>query len=270
MTDPQSITCAECQSRLEEFVLDELSADVRTRVAEHLSTGCASCNQRLVETLSDFAQLAYSLPRELPPMRGERDLLKRIAAQRGPETADVSNQLPVEAAKMSPKSLTRRLVAAAMVLAATVVGIALWTTRHDVSSAATSQWAELQRRVDQANASQQFPEIPQLHFASVGNRSPEVRVEGYIVHDAIAKQWHVYAFRLPMLPAGHIYQVWFDMGDSNFVRAGVANADDEGSISCLVDAPPDLGAVRGLAISAESGADAERPSGDSLIEAPLP
>lgn len=270
MTDPKSIPCAECQSRLEEFALDELSGDARSRIVEHLSGGCVSCNQRLSEMLSEFAQLAFALPRELPPMRGERSLLKQIAEQRG-ATGDVGLRPTLdEPVDISPKSLSRRLVAAAMVLAATVLGIALWTTRSDVSATSSAQWAELQRRVDQANASQQFTEIPQLHFASVGNKATEVSAEGYVVHDQIARQWHVYALRLPVLPAGHVYQVWFDMGNSRFVRAGVAQADNEGTISCVIDMPAETGEVKALAISAEPSADAQRPSDDILIEAPLP
>jgi Anti-sigma-K factor rskA len=284
VTDSHFITCDECQSRLEEFALDELAVDVRTQVADHLADGCPACNQRLGQILDDLAQLAHSLPIEQPPPRIERELLNRIAANkmvgdrpnfsestRKNGTVPLSDPAPTR--KISPKSLTRGLIAAALALAATIMGIAAWNTWRDIlknPNGAGSPWAELQLRVDQANASQQFPSIPQLQFASLGSHSPEIPVTGYVVQDHLARQWHVYAFHLPALPAGRAYQLWFDTGNAQFVSAGAADVDPEGTLSRLIDVPSDLLAIKGLAISDEPTTGSDHPTGEKFFEAPLP
>jgi hypothetical protein len=273
LTDLNSISCAECQSRLEEFALDELNGELRVRVEQHLIEGCSACNQHLADMLSEFAALAHSLPNERPPQHVERALRNRIAVQSLRREALAGTDSHVSTAVSSPKSLTRRLVSVAVALAATIIGIAIWANRHkDLNGTTTSAdpWADVQRRVEQADASQHFSTIPRLRFASFGTHSPKDAVEGYIVEDRLAKQWHVYVFHLPALPAGRGYQLWFDAGDSHFVRAGSAVANDDGTISCVVDLPKDVPAVRGLAISDEANADAEQPSRDNLVEAPLP
>ena len=268
MSDSHIMNCAECQSRLEEFALDELPIDVRTRVAKHLSDGCSACNLKLSEILGDFAQLAHALPIERPTMRVERQLLQRIAAERGPNDTAAPSISLAENKKLSSISLTHSLMAITAALAATVVGVALWTTRD--GSPNSSRWAELDLRVDRANALQEFSTIPQIRFVSLGRHVPEVPVEGYIVQDAIAKQWHVHVFHMPAIPKGRVYQLWFDMGDSRFERARIADVDEDGTLSCLVDVPSDLVAIRGLVISDEPGADSERPTVDNIVEAMLP
>lgn len=205
-------------------------------------------------------------------MRVDRVLRDRMTAQRSAEGIAPSME-SLESTKISPKRLTRSLVAAALTLAATIFGIAAWTSWNNSSndfSAAVSHWDELRRRVDEAEASQHFPAIPQMHFASVGTHKLATPVNGYIVEDRPARQWHLYAFRLPKLEKGHSYQVWFDLGDSRFVRAGTADIDDEGTIRRLIDVPSDFASIHGVAISDESGGEPERPSGENLIEAKLP
>jgi len=271
--DSHPISCDECQSRLEEFALDELPIELRTQVADHLADGCPACNQRLSQILEDLAQLVHALPAERPPQRVEHALVDRIAGKRAPGRVVETPVRPSAVKKISPKSLTRSLVAAALALAATILGVAAWSTWRDIWNnppGAPFGWAELQRRVDQANASQQFPSIPQLQFASLGSHSPEVPVAGYIVQDKLARQWHVHAFHLPALPAGRVYQLWFDLGSSRFVPAGPADVDDEGTLSRLVDVPTDLLAIKGLAISDEPASGSDRPTGESLFEATLP
>jgi hypothetical protein len=269
VTDSRSITCSECQSQLEEFALDELAEKDRAHVAAHLAGGCSECSERLSEILSDFAQLAYSLPMERPTMRVDRTLRDRIAEERVPDKIRLV-QVSIETRRTSPRFLTRGLIAAAVALAATILCIAAWTTRQNKSAVpASQQWAELQRRVEQADASQQFPAIPQMRFASLGTRKLEKPVIGYIVEDQPARQWHVYALNLPKLPEGHVYQMWFDMGNSRFVRAGTAEVDDTGTIHRLIDVPSDLGAIHGLAISDEANNDTGRPTGENLLEATL-
>lgn len=272
MIDSRSITCRECQSRLDEFALNDLPAEACDAIAKHLASGCPECNQLLSDIASDFGQLALTLPLEAPPMRGERALLNRIAVGQLRQEAARPTMAASPAPTIPARSSSRGLWAAAIALAAMIVGIAAWTSRHNNSENVAGQgsWVELDRRVAEADAGQRFSTIPQLRFASLKLPAQKVSVEGYVVQDRLAKQWHVYAFHLPTLPTGRVHQLWFDLGDSHFARAGIADTDGDGALSCIVNAPSDRSSIRGIAISDEPNAGSDSPSGESLVESLLP
>ena len=271
MTNGRHITCGDCQSRLEEFALDELTGEVRDRISQHLKTGCAACNDRLGEVLSEFAAIVYSLPTERPTMRVDRALRNRMEAQRmREEVARPGESLAPAATTRKPH--TRRLIAVALTLAATVLGIAAWTAYQDSMMQRTAidrSWSDLRRRIEQADESQHFSSIPQIQFASLGKQAPKTPVVGYVVEDKILRQWHVYALHLPELQPGHTYQLWFDMGNSRFVHAGTEEVDAEGTAQRLIDLPAGLGNVEGIVISQESKLDTVQPSGEIVVEAKL-
>lgn len=271
MTERQHITCEDCQSRLEEFALDELTGEVRDRISQHLQDGCSACNERLGELLSEFAAMVYALPTERPTMRVDRTLRNRMEAQRLRDETLRTESIPAPVTTASTPR-TRRLIAVALALAATVLGIAAWTAYQDRTMQRTAMdrsWLDLRRRIEQADAEQHFSEIPQIQFASLGKRELKTPVVGYVVEDKVLRQWHVYALHLPELQPGYTYQLWFDMGNSKLVHAGTAEVDATGTAQRLIDLPPGLGKVEGLVISQEATLDTAHPSGEIVVEAKL-
>ncbi|HEX4413279.1 MAG TPA: anti-sigma factor [Lacipirellulaceae bacterium] len=258
----------ECQSRLAEFALDELPEQLRAPVVAHLGTGCVACNEQLADLLSGFAKLAIALPTELPAERIERGLLNRVAVQKR-ETARFS-AVGATAGSESRRHALRRLLVSALALAASVVGIAMWSAWHGRigrTEAEPRAWGEVVRRVEQANAAERFAEIPQLKFASL--RQPSSDVTGYVVVDKLAKQWHVYALHLPAPATGRRYHLWIDLGDSRFKHVGAAEIDGAGTLAQIVDVRADMVNAQGLAISDEADEVLDHPTGQNMVEAPL-
>jgi anti-sigma-K factor RskA len=269
MIDPELITCDDCQDRLEEFALDELEGDVRDQVARHLRGGCRACNAHLAQITAELATLAHALPVHAPPREIERDLFDRIAAQSRPRALEEA-PVTLRQTPISKKSLTRSLVAAAAVLAACLAGIATWNAwQGRRTGLGLEEWAELRRRVDEADEAQRFGAVPELSFVSVRGPAPEKPVQGYIVADHSARQWHVYVFNLPALPQDRTYQLWFATGDKP-VAAATAEADADGTLSTIIDLPSELPAITGLAISDEPQSGSTEPTGDHIYQADLP
>ena len=264
MTDANRINCDDCQQRLEEFALDGLTDDLRAQVSRHLADGCEICNRRLTHVVADFAALALALPTKSPPPHIERDLFKRVAAAKA--------VTPAAAEKISRRSLTRSVLAAAAVLAACLLGVTAWTTWRDaVANRNLSDYlADLQRRFNETDQAQPFAPVPGLTFVSVRGPAPEKPVHGYIVTDHITRQLHVYVFDLPPLPEGRTYQFWFVTDDDKFIPTGTEIPDAAGAISHLVDLPSDPPAIAALAISDEPSTGATEPTGEHLFQANLP
>jgi Anti-sigma-K factor rskA len=268
--DSHPIDCLECQTQLAEFALDELPERMRAPIAAHLESGCLACNEQLAELLSGFSKLAYALPAHQPAARIEQDLLDRIAVRKS-ESRRVGT-FDSRPETESRKRAIRRLVVTALALAASVIGIALWSNWHTRSSqgfVGSGDWAAVRRRVERANAAEQFAVIPQLSFASLRQPSARSAAQGYVVVDRFTKQWHVYVFHLPAPAQDHRYHLWIDLGDSRFQHLGEAEIDSDGTLARVISVPADVVDPRGLAISDEAGDAPDHPTGENVVEAPL-
>lgn len=279
MTDQRHLTCDECQQRLEEFALDELSEAEGLLVRDHLTTGCYVCNLQLAQIVADWSVSPSLLPAELPPLRIERELMQSIAGKSPrPQMSSANPPLPEADLKPITRPSSRRLITAALAVAASLLGLAAWTSWHggngrnstnDLAGEAPYQ-AELQRRVEQADHSQHFSSIPQLKFAYVNNPAPPKPVHGYIVADQIARQMHLYVFDLPALAEGRAYEVWLVAKDGQFISAGRLETDAEGTANKIIDLPSDAPQVTGIAISDEPTVGSPNPTGPNFVKADLP
>jgi hypothetical protein len=249
---------------LAEFALEDLAGDVRDQVARHLASGCKACNRELVEISAHLAALAGTLPLKIPPSHIERDLMQRVAAHGAVQ--------PVAPGRISRRTLTRGLIASAAVLAASLLGVAAWIIRQQAitNQILSEQVADFERRLAEADKSQHFAPVPQLTFASRGAAAPQTPVNGYVIADHVARQWHVYVFNLPPPPDDRVYQLWFIADDGTFVPAATVKADDAGTVSHLVDLPSEIPTIAGLAISDEPMGGSNAPTGTHLFQANLP
>ena len=275
MSDALPITCDQCQERLEEFALGELIGIDAEQVTEHLSTGCQPCNRQLAQQIQDWALLPLSLPRQLPPLRIERQLMQRIAGNEPVQVAAASSTAPVQIATNSKTAWRTRTMWAALAAAAGLAGVAAWFswTGYGGGNGLLTEAeyrAELERRFAQADKSQHFSTIPQLTFAYVNRPKSAEPIHGYVVADDIARQWHVYTFNMPPLREGRIYQIWLVVNGTEFVPAGTCNLDSDGTATNLIDLPSDTSSITGIAISDEPAAGSLKPSGENLIKADLP
>jgi hypothetical protein len=236
--------CNWCQARLEEFTLDELDAGDRAQVTSHLENGCGQCNERLAELVEAFAAVGSSLPQYEPPARIERDLRIQIAAGH-------SATRSIERATRPSRS--RKWVAAAAAVAATLAAAAFWINRMPPQPSFVVGWAELEQRIRVAQQAQQLILGPQLKFVSRGDHSaPDAEVAGVVVEDRLAHQCHVFIQNLSPLAADQEYRLWFVLADDSYLPAGSVHPDADGSTSALLELPEAGIGATAVAISAES------------------
>lgn len=278
MTDQRHINCDECQQRLEEFALDELSEVEGLLVRDHLTTGCYVCNLQLAQIVADWSISPSLLPAELPPLRIERELMQSIAGKS--PRPQMSSATPIPETDLRPvaRPSSKRLITAALAIAGSLLAFAAWTSwhggngsnaSHDLAGEAAYQ-AEIERRVRQADHSQHFSSIPELNFAYVNDPARAKPVHGYIVADEIARQMHLYTFDLPALAEGRAYEVWLVAKDGQFISAGRLEIDAEGTANKIIDVPADAPQVTGIAISDEPTVGSPKPTGPNFVKADLP
>lgn len=267
MSNERETTCDYCCERLEEFALESLPTDETAAVAEHLQSGCLVCNRRLAELAGMFALTTHTAQTQLPPLNLERQLMRRIAGQAEPARAPVDTT-PARTQVSSP----RQLIAAVITLAATLLGIAAWSTWHRDRSieegVATSLPAALEQRIHHADQSDPFSASPRLEFAYLSEPPLETRVHGYTVIDQVANQWHVYVINLPPAAADRKYQAWLVSGEQ-YVPVGQLDVDSDGSAALVLDVPTSGATATGIAISDEPSETPQSPTGKNFFRAAL-
>ncbi len=77
-----SVDCAHLEPDWELFALGSLDAAAQQAMASHLQSGCKECQHRLMEARAVVASLATAAPTRQPSPRVERDLMKRVLAER--------------------------------------------------------------------------------------------------------------------------------------------------------------------------------------------
>ena len=274
MTNSNSLTCDDCSDLLDEFALGDLPQSISAQISQHLSQGCETCNQRLAQVVADLSLAAHAAQSRLPSLRIERELMQRIATRSSDsETPAASRQL-----KLINKPPSSRVFAITIALAALLIGVAAWSTWNraipgdsaDPSREATDYQASLQRRINRANETQPFSAVPQLKFAYLRRPAPEKLVNGYIAIDEAARQWHLYLFNLPPLADELKYQAWLVVDGVRYIRASAIEVDVEGTASLVLDLPPNVSTVSGIAISDEPTTDSDEPTGENFFRADIP
>ena len=192
-------------------------------MAAHLESGCVRCNERLAELVETLAVVGRSLPQFEPPARIERELMSRIAVG-NPEIQSVEHT--------DYRQTSRKWIAAAAALAASLVGIAFWINRTPPQPSFVVGWAELEQRIRVAQQAQRLILGPQLKFVSRGDHSaPDAEVAGVVVEDRLAHQCHVFIQNLSPLAVDQEYRLWFVLADGNYLPAGSVQPD-AGGMQC--------------------------------------
>jgi hypothetical protein len=79
------------------------------------------------------------------------------------------------------------------------------------------------------------------------------------------KQAELAVERLPVLPPGRVYQLWFSEPGQPFKAGGTFTVDARGDTVARVTIPAPLEQVRGISITEEPGGGSANPSGAKLL-----
>ncbi len=79
------------------------------------------------------------------------------------------------------------------------------------------------------------------------------------------RQWLFHAFRLPRLPQGRAYQLWFVTADGRKISAGLLDPDAEGHAILIVAVPPEARATTLAAVTTEPAGGSPQPTGTPVL-----
>lgn len=71
--------------------------------------------------------------------------------------------------------------------------------------------------------------------------------------------------RLPVLPEGRVYQVWFAQSDQPFKSGGTFTVNARGDAVVNVTLPAPLSQLKGISVTAEPTGGSANPTGPQLL-----
>ncbi|MFE7776883.1 anti-sigma factor domain-containing protein [Streptomyces sp. NPDC057445] len=231
------------------YVVHALPPRERRAFEGHLAS-CKACAREVAEFSATVTRLAQAVALE-PPAELKRRVLERI---------DTTQQDPPEdpSAAGFGRRLSRLVLAACLALAVAFGGIAVW--QHQEAESARSEMTALE---EQAAGIADIVAAPDAKF-----RTQELSAWGYCTL-AVSRSQDSAAFiatRMPPLPAGKTYQLWFSE-DGSFRPAGLLRGTDAQHLRLL--AGP-VGQATAVGITVEPAGGSPQPTSPPLGMIPLP
>lgn len=252
------ITCQQCRDDLAEYDLGAADAARAEEVAAHLAV-CRACRQELEDVRAAWA----ALPLALTPIEPSSGLFDKVASRIDDGDAAHSG---VQAGRA--ERVLSYLVAAAVFIG---LSVGLWQLGQPADDAAVRQTAEqFARRLGRLQEMERLLAADDVRLVSLNGAAADQEVEGLILWDITADQWHFYADHLPPLAEGKAYQVWVVGQNGKYQPGPTLSRNAYGLGSAVVDLRK-LG-VREAAkamVTLEPAAGSKQPTGDVILEAAL-
>ncbi|MGA4837363.1 anti-sigma factor [Streptomyces sp. G45] len=246
------MTTADLHTATGAYVLHALGPAERARFERHLAA-CDPCAQEVRELAATAERLGLAVA-AAPPVHLREQVLRRIATVRQePPRTSVRGR-----AGRWARALPRMALAACLAAAVTLGGVAVW------------QYRSAQDAQDQARQTrEQAAELTAVLAAPDARTSTGKLTDGATGTVVVSRSMDRAAFlasKLPALPDGKVYQLWFD--DGGKMRAAGLVRDPDTSSATLLDGP--LGNASGMGVTVEPAGGSEQPTTAPLGLMPFP
>jgi hypothetical protein len=252
------ITCRQCRDDLAEYDLGGADPALAEQIAAHLAA-CQACRAALNEIRSAWA----AMPRALTPIEPTPEVFHKLLARIDSATAGATQfrSGPVE-------RVLSYLVAAAVFIG---LSVGLWRLGQPTDDAAIRQSAEqFARRFGKVQEMERLLSADDVRLVSLNEGALAGEIEGFILWDIPAGQWHFYARRLSPPPTGQNYQIWVVDPKGKRSPGPMLSHHGDGLGSAVVDLQKT--SVRQPAkalITLEPAAGSAQPTGNVVLEAEL-
>jgi anti-sigma-K factor RskA len=247
---------------LTEYLLGTLEDSDKQLVAQHLATGCETCQTTLAQLRETLALIAYSVPLASPAPALKSQLMAQITAK------PVIVPLPLPTVSFWQKSWVKNsLRIAASLLVLTGLGTQatyLWKYRQLVNQQA-EVIDKLTAQVDQKEHIISSMSTSRKLVVLEGNL---IKASGRAFWDTDQNTWLFHIEKLPPAPKGKTYQVWF-ITETEAVSGGVFQTDARGSAKVPLKAPIKNEPIVGTAISLEPEGGSQKPQGAVYLSASM-
>jgi anti-sigma-K factor RskA len=226
------------------YALGSLDSTEQERIDRHVRV-CLSCAGRV----ADYRRVVSVLPVALTPEAPPADLWAAIRA-------DVRTRGRATASRRQ-STVRRWLRAAGWLTAAAAASVLItWNLHLQTQLARYAQGPQVEKlarrpaRLIILTGTTSHPQASARVFAAVDGKSGHMAVTG-----------------LPMLPSGHVYQLWFlPKTPAPAQKAATFNVDSDGRAWVVMTVPLDLEDTRSLIVTADL-AGSSTPDGPPLLEA---
>ncbi|MDX3075696.1 anti-sigma factor [Streptomyces sp. MI02-7b] len=251
-------TDAELHTLTGAYALDALDRHERAEFEHHL-TECEPCALEVRELTATAARLGLAAAEPVPP-RMKDEVMRRIATVRQ-EPPRVTEPVPVRdrrrVRRAAPRTplLTRFALAACLVAAAALGGVAVWQQQQ--LGDARQETREAQAGAESVARVLAAPDAAATTGKLSGGAS------GTVVVSRSQDRAVFFAQGLPALSGGRVYQLWFSDTGGTMRSAGLVPRPTPGtSEAVLLDGP--VGDASGMGITVEPAGGSPRPTTQPL------
>ena len=253
--------------RLEElahlYPLGGLDPEERSRVDQHLATGCDRCEATLLESLKLAGQLLDAVVPVPPSPIVKRELLERARRE---------SPLSVATPPRRPPSPAWLAAAAALLVVATGFGFYSQSLRDRSDSLRASL---LEEQTSRRSAEERLRDVesrmatltaPDARAVSLSGQGDTAGARARAFLDPENRQLSLYVYNLPPLPPGQTYQLWVIVGGTP-VSAGTFDVEPDGSTRYDADPIPALGpgSTVTVAVTVELAGGVPQPTGPMVL-----
>ncbi len=254
--------------------LGALPADERAAFAAHVAT-CDECRREV----RAFGAVVNALPLSLPQIDPPPTLRARVLAGIG---GGAARPAPVAAARARPWVVpTAWLSVAALLVMGLGLGAYVVSLRHRVGGLelrlrdalirldrSEQQLASATLDATRAQVRLAVLTAPDLRQVVLAGQPPAPRAAGRGFLSS-SNGLLFAASRLPALPAGRIYQLWFLTAGAP-ISAGLITPDPSGRVTAAFDVPAGAESPKGLAVSIEPDGGVPSPTGALYLAGTTP
>ena len=249
--------CRRMQEQLDVLAIQSPDVPLPDEIRTHLEK-CESCQTQLRELREAWLLLPASLERGSGNEAMENALMERIAT-------DTST-----AAGPSPVPAIGRYVVAAMVLIGLLAGsyivTSLWSGEGGGDDPEITLEEDKSRHTNNLGHLRDVFAAPSLQFLSLEAVNASRQLQGYLVYDLAGREGHFFGFGLHTSKQ-QVFKLWLLDESGDVVSSATVNVADDELGSTVVSLPEDLSVLHEATITAESQADAVRPSSEVIMRA---
>lgn len=260
---------------LPSYALGALDGEDLRDLTAHLAAGCESCARVLAGWRVEVEALAAAVEPVAPLPATRQRLLDAIAIPAGARVAEF--RAPASAPR-ARNSNWGWLAAAAAAAFAIWAGVSRQSLREELIAVGRERDASVVRaeqagaelaatreeltRLARESGVLASPGLQTTVLAGLGS-IPQAAGQALVNPETRTAVFH--AFRLPPVPAGRSYQLWF-IASGKPVSAGVFEADADGHGSLLVENVAPIGEIQAWAVTVEPAGGVPQPTGEMVLK----
>ncbi|WP_419995560.1 anti-sigma factor [Streptomyces boninensis] len=246
------MTAADLHTATGAYVLHALQPGERAEFERHLAN-CPACAQEVRELAATTARLGLAVAEPSSAQMREQVLRRITTVRQEPPHVPAAGRVRAWA-----RSLPRLALAACVAAAVALGGIAVW--QHRSAEDARDQARQAEQQAADLAAVLAAPDARTVS----GKLGDDAKGTVVISHDRDRAAF--LASSLPELPAGKVYQLWFDDGGGEMRPAGLL--PHPGTSATLMDGA--VGKAAGMGVTVEPAGGSPQPTTDPLGLMPFP